>query len=309
MMFGIKIAELIRFTGPILALGLTLVVSLLIGNVAMPVLVLLAVALAAVALLSVLGLLRRSSGDAADVDAQKEIARYARDLERSNQDLQVFASAASHDLQEPLRKIESFGTRLQEKYADRLDDTGLDYLGRMVDASGRMRRLIEALLTFSRVNDRNTSISSVDLEAVWKSVLADFSDRIKASQARIDVASMPVIEADEAQLRIVFANLLGNALKYQPANQVPEVSVSLVDTGDAETVGIIIRDNGIGFDPKYSERIFQMFERLHSRAEFEGSGIGLATCAKIVERHGGSMSARSESGQGAEFSLILPKHQ
>lgn len=307
MIFGIKIKRLLVFAGPIVVLALMGEVILLVsGPVTLLGPVLLAL-LAVLALVLVIILLRENA--VPDDETHETIARYARELERSNQDLQVFASAASHDLQEPLRKIESFGQRLHDKYDHVLDDSGRVYLSRMVDASGRMRRLIDALLTFARVNDKNTQISDVDLEALWKSVLTDNSARIKASQARIDIASLPVIEADETQMRIVFANLLSNALKYQPAGQAPEVSVQTFDTGDAALVGLRVRDNGIGFDPKYSDRIFEMFERLHSRSEFEGSGIGLATCVKIAERHGGTLRAQSIPGQGAEFSLILPKHQ
>ncbi|WP_412546435.1 sensor histidine kinase [Maricaulis sp. MIT060901] len=259
--------------------------------------------------IAVLMALGRGENGKAAREQSDLIEKYALELERSNQDLQVFASAASHDLQEPLRKIESFGQRLHDKYDDVLDETGRTYLHRMVDASGRMRRLIDALLTFARVNDSNTSIADVDLEALWKSVLTDNSARIKSLKARIDVTELPVVEADETQMRIIFSNLLNNALKYQPDGQVPEVSVEYFEPEDEEMVGIRVRDNGIGFDAKYSERIFQMFERLHSRSEFEGSGIGLATCAKITERHGGSLTAQSNPGQGAEFSLILPKYQ
>ncbi|MEC9250370.1 MAG: ATP-binding protein [Pseudomonadota bacterium] len=309
MIFGIKIKRLLVFAGPILLLAvLGEIILFVAGPTSLLGPVLLAV-MALLALVLVLTLLREKASQAPDSAAQETIARYARELERSNQDLQVFASAASHDLQEPLRKIESFGQRLEEKYDEVLDDSGRVYLSRMIDASGRMRRLIDALLTFSRVNDQNTQISDVDLEGLCKGVLVDSAARIKATQARIDVSALPVIEADETQMRIIFDNLLGNALTYQPAGQAPEISVQVFDPGDAAQIGIRVRDNGIGFDPKYSERIFEMFERLHSRSEFEGSGIGLAICAKIVERHGGSLRAQSIPGQGAEFSLILPKHQ
>lgn len=309
MIFGIKIKRFLVFAGPILLLAaLGEIILFVAGPTSLLGPVLLAV-MALLALVLVLTLLREKASQAPDSAAQETIARYARELERSNQDLQVFASAASHDLQEPLRKIESFGQRLEEKYDEVLDDSGRVYLSRMIDASGRMRRLIDALLTFSRVNDQNTQISDVDLEGLCKGVLVDSAARIKATQARIDVSALPVIEADETQMRIIFDNLLGNALTYQPAGQAPEISVQVFDPGDAAQIGIRVRDNGIGFDPKYSERIFEMFERLHSRSEFEGSGIGLAICAKIVERHGGSLRAQSIPGQGAEFSLILPKHQ
>lgn len=307
MNFRADISTTLKALAPVLlALAAALVIAVMTASW---MLALVAVLMAVGGLIAVLMALGDGGGGKASREQSELIEKYARELERSNQDLQVFASAASHDLQEPLRKIESFGQRLHDKYDDVLDESGRVYLHRMVDASGRMRRLIDALLTFARVNDSNTSIADVDLETLWKSVLTDHSAHIKALKARIDVTGLPVVQADETQMRIIFSNLLSNALKYQPDGQVPEVSVEYFEPEGEELAGIRVRDNGIGFDAKYSERIFQMFERLHSRSEFEGSGIGLATCVKIAERHGGSLTAQSNPGQGAEFSLILPKYQ
>lgn len=307
MNFRVDTSTVLRALAPLLlALAAALVFALISRSWA---LALVAVLVAVGGAIAVAIALRHGADNTAAREQAELIEKYALELERSNQDLQVFASAASHDLQEPLRKIESFGQRLHDKYDDVLDEAGRTYLHRMVDASSRMRRLIDALLTFARVNDSNTSIADVDLEALWKSALVDNSARIKALKARIDVTGLPVVQADETQMRIVFANLLSNALKYQPDGQVPEISVEYFEPDGVDLAGIRVRDNGIGFDAKYAERIFQMFERLHSRSEFDGSGIGLATCAKIAERHGGSLTAHSNPGQGAEFSLILPKYQ
>lgn len=307
MNFRADTSTVLRALAPLLlALAAALVFALISRSWA---LALVAVLVAVGGAIAVAIALRHGADNTAAREQAELIEKYALELERSNQDLQVFASAASHDLQEPLRKIESFGQRLHDKYDDVLDEAGRTYLHRMVDASSRMRRLIDALLTFARVNDSNTSIADVDLEGLWKSVLVDNSARIKALKARIDVTGLPVVQADETQMRIVFANLLSNALKYQPDGQVPEISVEYFEPDGVDLAGIRVRDNGIGFDAKYAERIFQMFERLHSRSEFDGSGIGLATCAKIAERHGGSLTAHSNPGQGAEFSLILPKYQ
>ena len=307
MNFRADTSTVLRALAPLLlALVAALVFALISRSWA---LALVAVLVAVGGAIAVAIALRHGADNTAAREQAELIEKYALELERSNQDLQVFASAASHDLQEPLRKIESFGQRLHDKYDDVLDEAGRTYLYRMVDASSRMRRLIDALLTFARVNDSNTSIADVDLEALWNSVLVDNSARIKALKARIDVTGLPVVQADETQMRIVFANLLSNALKYQPDGQVPEISVEYFEPDGVDLAGIRVRDNGIGFDAKYAERIFQMFERLNSRSEFDGSGIGLATCAKIAERHGGSLTAHSNPGQGAEFSLILPKYQ
>ncbi|WP_300532589.1 ATP-binding protein [Maricaulis sp.] len=243
--------------------------------------------------------------------ARREASEHAEELARINEDLKVFASAASHDLQEPLRKVESFGGRLADRYADQLGDDGQLYLDRMIDAAGRMRHLIDSLLEFSRASQRDIKHERVDLNDVLEIVLDALSEQVKRSGAVITAVDLPSVYGDAGQIRIVLQNLLGNALKYQPAGQRPEITFS---AGQAEHAGrayaeISVADNGIGFDPKYSDRIFSMFERLHSRNEYSGAGIGLATCMKIVQRHKGTLRASSQPGQGATFTLGLPAQQ
>ncbi|MBO6797267.1 ATP-binding protein [Maricaulis sp.] len=242
---------------------------------------------------------------------EQALRRYAQELKRSNAELQEFAYAASHDLQEPLRKIQAFGERLNNKYAPALDDTGRHYLERMVDAAGRMRRLIDDLLSYSRVNSKTTSYLPVELAGVVADVLSDLEPRIAAEDAKIRVGELPAIEADPGQMHQLFLNLLANALKFCRPGVTPNITIeSNVEVGEAGAVArISITDNGIGFEPRHAERIFGMFERLHGREEFDGTGVGLATCRKIAERHSGELSAWGEPEAGAVFTLILPIRQ
>ena len=242
---------------------------------------------------------------------EQALRRYAQELKRSNAELQEFAYAASHDLQEPLRKIQAFGERLNNKYAPALDDTGRHYLERMVDAAGRMRRLIDDLLSYSRVNSKTTSYLPVELAGVVADVLSDLEPRIAAEDAKIRVGELPAIEADPGQMHQLFLNLLANALKFRRPGVTPNITIEgNVEVGEAGAVArISITDNGIGFEPRHAERIFGMFERLHGREEFDGTGVGLATCRKIAERHSGELSAWGEPDAGAVFTLILPIRQ
>ncbi|MEC9250371.1 MAG: ATP-binding protein [Pseudomonadota bacterium] len=242
---------------------------------------------------------------------EQALRRYAQELKRSNAELQEFAYAASHDLQEPLRKIQAFGERLNNKYSPALDDTGRHYLERMVDAAGRMRRLIDDLLSYSRVNSKTTSYLPVELAGVVADVLSDLEPRIAAEDAKIRVGELPAIEADPGQMHQLFLNLLANALKFRRPGVTPSITIEgNVEVGEAGAVArISITDNGIGFEPRHAERIFGMFERLHGREEFDGTGVGLATCRKIAERHSGELTAWGEPEAGAVFTLILPIRQ
>ncbi|WP_291843214.1 ATP-binding protein [Maricaulis sp.] len=239
------------------------------------------------------------------------LRRYAQELKRSNSELQEFAYAASHDLQEPLRKIQAFGERLNNKCYDALDDTGRHYLERMVDASTRMRRLIDDLLSYSRVNSKTTSFLPVDLSAVLADVLSDLEPRINAEGAKIRVGELPAIEADPGQMHQLFLNLLANALKFRRPGVQPSISIEgSVEVGESGAMArIAVADNGVGFEPRHAERIFGMFERLHGRDEFDGTGVGLATCRKIAERHAGELTAWGEPDSGAVFTLLLPIRQ
>lgn len=242
---------------------------------------------------------------------EQALRRYAQELKRSNAELQEFAYAASHDLQEPLRKIQAFGDRLSNKYGAEFDDTGRHYLERMVDAAGRMRQLIDDLLSYSRVNSKTTSFLPVELSAVVADVVSDLEPRIASEDAKIRVGELPAIEADPGQMHQLFLNLIANALKFRRAGTQPSISIEgSVEVGEAGAVArIAVADNGIGFEPRHAERIFGMFERLHGREEFDGTGVGLATCRKIAERHSGELTAWGEPDAGAVFTLILPIRQ
>jgi light-regulated signal transduction histidine kinase (bacteriophytochrome) len=240
--------------------------------------------------------------------------RQRQELSRSNEELQEFAFVASHDLQEPLRKIKTFGDRLKATCGDTLSEQGRDYLDRMQNAARRMQTLIEDLLSLSRVTTRAQPFVAVNLFQVTQEVLSDLEISIHQTQATIEVGELPIIKADPLQMRQLLQNLIGNALKFQRPEVLPVVKIYsniLSNSSDPVAVGneqcqIIVEDNGIGFDEKYLDRIFNVFQRLHGRSEYEGTGIGLAICRKIVERHQGSITASSKPGEGAKFIVSLP---
>ncbi|PMB48168.1 histidine kinase [Fischerella thermalis CCMEE 5330] len=239
--------------------------------------------------------------------------RQRQELSRSNEELQEFAFVASHDLQEPLRKIKTFGDRLKASYGDVLNEQGRDYLERMQNAARRMQTLIEDLLTLSRVTTRAQPFVAVDLLQVTQEVLSDLEISIQQTGATIEIGELPVIDADPLQIRQLLQNLIGNALKFHQKEIQPIVKIYSQLLYDPEHVSaeqcqIIVEDNGIGFNEKYLDRIFNVFQRLHGRSEYDGTGIGLAICRKIVERHQGTINARSEPGQGAKFIVTLPIH-
>ena len=240
--------------------------------------------------------------------ADEKLRTYAAKLERSNRDLQDFAYIASHDLQEPLRKIQAFGDRLKAKYNDVLGDTGRDYLARMFDAAGRMQTLINDLLSFSRVTTKAQPFAPIELDKVLREVLSDLEVRIEQTHGRVEAAALGTIEADALQMRQLFQNLIGNALKFHKPDVPPVIRIqSQRMTDDSPpSIEITFVDNGIGFDQKYADRIFVIFQRLHGRSQYEGTGVGLAVCKKIVERHGGTISAESKEGEGATFRIVLP---
>jgi PAS domain S-box-containing protein len=239
------------------------------------------------------------------------------ELQRSNQELQDFAYVASHDLQEPLRKIQAFGNLLQEEYEQELGD-GKAYLERMRNAATRMRILIEDLLTFSRVTTKAAPFAQIDLNAIVRQVIDDVEPRLQATNGTIEAQPLPIIEADPGQMHQMFQNLIVNALKFHRPNVPPIVSV-FAETRETPSLEfernpltteqyclLSIEDNGIGFDEKYLDRIFTVFQRLHGKSDYEGTGIGLAVVRKIVERHGGTITARSSVGKGTTFIITLP---
>jgi PAS domain S-box-containing protein len=247
-------------------------------------------------------------------EAAEALEHKADELARSNAELEQFAFVASHDLQEPLRKIRAFGDRLNMKCAAVLPADGADYLARMQNAAARMQTLIADLLTFSRVISRTEPFVEVDLGQVTREVLSDLEVRVEKVGATVTVGELPKIQADPMQMRQLLQNLIGNALKFQSPGVKPQVQIAArqIQLSDEYSSGaeamceLTVKDNGIGFDEKYLEKIFAVFQRLHNRQEYEGTGIGLAVCRRIVDRHGGSITARSKPGTGATFVVQLP---
>ncbi len=249
--------------------------------------------------------------------AEQQQVRYAAELERSNRELAQFAYVASHDLQEPLRKIRTFGDRLELKCGDALDETGRHCIARMQDAAGRMQRLIDGLLTLSRVTTRGQQFEPVDLDAIAREVVADLEVQIEQVEGRVELGKLPTIQADPLQMQQLFQNLIGNALKFHRAEEPPLVKVHgrflnrregrrTAASVAEEKCLLYVEDNGIGFDEKHNERIFDVFQRLHARDVYEGTGVGLAICRKIAERHGGTIRASSAPGKGTTFEVVLP---
>ncbi|MBF0565660.1 MAG: PAS domain S-box protein [Nitrospirae bacterium] len=239
------------------------------------------------------------------VEMKDSLSRQALELKRSNQELADFASVASHDLQEPLRKVIAFGGRVIDRYADSIPEDGRDYLQRMQSAAQRMQRLIEGLLHYSRVTTRAQPFVPTPLDAVMKDVVSDLEVRIARSGGRVDVEPLPAVMADKLQMHQLLMNLVGNALKFQRPGVLPVVSVGYTE-GEGGFVTLKVSDNGIGFDEKYLDRIFKPFQRLHGRNEYEGTGMGLAICDKIVTRHGWEITARSTPGEGTAFYVTIP---
>ena len=250
--------------------------------------------------------------------AEEELSSQMGEIARSNDELRQFAFCASHDLQEPLRKVETFGDRLKAKCGPLLTDEGRDYLERMQNAARRMKNLINHLLAYSRITTKAEPFVSVDLTKTTREVLSDLELLIEQSGARVELGDLPVIEADPTQMRQLLQNLLSNALKFQKPSEPPLVKVGggiLRGTKDSEEAPqgrlcqLTVEDNGIGFEPENANRIFTLFARLHGQSKYDGNGIGLAICRKIVERHKGTIVAKSVLGQGATFVVTLPVAQ
>lgn len=245
--------------------------------------------------------------------AEEQLILFNNRLQQSNRELQEFAYVASHDLQEPLRKVQAFSDRLARKYADKLEGEGLDYLERMRNAASRMQTLIQDLLTFSRVATKAQPFEPVDLDTVTREVLSDLEVKIEETGAIIEIKDLPTIDADSLQMRQLVQNMVGNALKFRRADTSPHIKIyakaSSVGRNKNQVCRLFIEDNGIGFDEKYTSKIFTVFQRLHGRSEYEGSGVGLAVCRKIVERHNGTIDAKSAPGEGATFIITLPVKQ
>lgn len=241
------------------------------------------------------------------------------ELINSNNNLQQFAYAASHDMQEPLRKIQSFSSRLQTIYGKQLDDNGVFMLNRIQDASKRMSAMIDDLLAYSRLTTRDGEFSAVHLASIVSSVIADLEISIQEQKTKIIAGELPVVWGNASQLTQLMQNLISNAIKYRTPDQISEVTITYRDVEELEKntlpklltdhryVRLEVTDNGIGFDEMYLDRIFQMFQRLHGRSEFSGSGIGLALCKKVVQNHHGYITAKSQPGKGSTFIVYLPQ--
>ncbi|MEM7302716.1 MAG: PAS-domain containing protein [Pseudomonadota bacterium] len=247
---------------------------------------------------------------------EEKLLAYTKKLERSNSELQDFAYVASHDLQEPLRKIEAFGDRLARKYADILPDDGKMFVDRMQNAAGRMRQLINDLLSYSRVTTAAKPFNEVNLAQIAEDVVSDLQVRIEENKATIEFEELPTIQADPTQMRQLIQNLLSNALKFKKPDVDPVIKIAAKLLDSTTPMGqpiricrITIADNGIGFENKFKNQIFTIFQRLHGRMEYEGTGIGLATCRKIVDRHSGTIDADGKPDIGATFIIELPVEQ
>jgi len=234
---------------------------------------------------------------------EETLANKNKELERSNAELEQFVNVASHDLQEPLRMITGYTQLLARRYQGKLDQNADEYISFAVDGARRMQELINDLLIYSRVGTRGKAFTPADCELILRNTLASLEVAVEESKAMISHDPLPTIICDEAQVGQLFQNLLSNAIKYRDG-RVPEVHVSSKREGGSWVFSI--KDNGIGIEPQYAERIFVVFQRLHTRDKYPGTGIGLAVCKKIVERHGGSIWVESNLGQGATFYFTIP---
>ncbi|MEX2472316.1 MAG: ATP-binding protein [Gemmatimonadota bacterium] len=242
---------------------------------------------------------------------ERQTREYATKLERSNRDLQDFAHAASHDLQEPLRKVRTYAHRLRERLSDEvLDERSVGYLQRMDEAVERMQDRIDDLLQLARVGRAEPDARPVSLNDIVSGVLADLEVAIQETGARISVEPLPEVVADPSQLGILFQNLVANAIKFRKPGEAPSLRIRArepsVDEHGTSVRRIVVEDDGIGFEQLYAERIFTPFQRLHGRNEYEGSGVGLALCRRIAEHHDGWITAEGTPGEGSRFTLALP---
>lgn len=252
---------------------------------------------------------------------EKDQERNIRELNRSNRDLEEFAYIASHDLQEPLRKISMFTERLKAKFNNTLDKEGELFIDRIIASANNMRILIDNLLDFSRANRRSHSFDEVDIKSVLDAVISELELKIEETRAAIRFSgTFPVVEAAASEMSQLFGNILSNAIKFRKTDQKAEIEVRAAKLSRTEkhTLGlpsnqnfykIEVQDSGIGFEPEHAERIFQIFQRLNGKSEYPGSGIGLAICKKIVEKHNGLIFANSQPDEGATFTIILPEKQ
>jgi light-regulated signal transduction histidine kinase (bacteriophytochrome) len=237
--------------------------------------------------------------------SEEHLLKTVGELKRSNDELQQFAYVSSHDLQEPLRMVASYTQLLAKRYEGRLDSDANEFIAFAVDGCNRMQGLIQDLLAYSRAGTNGKELRETSAENALKEALANLRATIDQSGALVTHDSLPPVRMDETQLTQVFQNLVGNAIKYR-SDEVPRVHVSATKNGGSERI-FSVRDNGLGIDPQYFDRIFILFQRLHGRDEFEGTGIGLAICKKILERLGGRIWVESRPEKGSTFYFALPE--
>ena len=250
-------------------------------------------------------------------EQRQQLERLNRELARSNESLQQFAYIASHDLQEPLRKVQSFGKMLADQFNTELGPTGADLVNRMQSSAQRMSALIHDLLNYALLSTEKMPLQSVKLNLIVQDALVDLEMRIQETRPTIQIDPMPIVVGSAVQLRQMFRNLLSNALKFQPVGNAPMVAVRCCSADPANLPAdlpadkaywqIDVQDNGIGFGQQYSDRIFDVFQRLHGKNKYGGTGVGLAICRRVAETHGGGITVISELGKGATFSVFLPK--
>ncbi len=249
----------------------------------------------------------------------QELTLLNQDLQRSNENLQQFAYIASHDLQEPLRKIQAFSDLLGLQLANHVEQSVGDHLQRITNAASRMSNLIRDLLTYSRISPRMQAFGLVSLKTIMDGVLSSLQKTIQRTGAQLEVAELPAAKGDKSQLSQLFENLLTNAIKFVKPDQKPQIQVQYFHRSVEDLPGevrptslvpfyhqISVKDQGIGFDEKYMDRIFQVFQQLNNRSDYPGTGVGLAICQRVVENHGGGITADSRPGHGATFCVYLP---
>jgi signal transduction histidine kinase len=251
---------------------------------------------------------------------KKALEQKIEQLDKSNNNLQEFVYVASHDLQEPLRKISTFTERLESKHKESLDDDGRSYIKRILASTASMQVLLEDLLDFSKLSFSEKKYESLNLQNCINGVISDLELKIEESQTTIDCSEAPQIEAYPSQIRQLFSNLINNSIKFRKEHEAPVIRIACNNINHAEFpdlplvegkayIKISVEDNGIGFDEEFSERIFKIFQRLHGKAEYKGSGIGLAICKKIIDNHHGFIFANSKPNVGSNFTIILPQTQ